>query len=147
MTASGYIKIAILMGCVCVMVVFWFVYRLLQLPTERPGAVALEPVQTIGSQPGSQTPVAAAATASPNAASGIFAIANQYPNVHTAADVSSRTVGVLSRGEQAEVLGRSADSLWYEIRYGNGANGLGWVWADYVTLTTPGATVPVASSP
>src|SRR5205823_4670434 len=98
------------------------------------------------------TVVPVATTASPatptaTASSGIFAVANAYPNVHTAAGLSSPKVGVLSRGERAEVIGRTADSVWLEIRYPAAPNGVGWVSADLMTLATSGATIPVVTSP
>jgi uncharacterized protein YraI len=144
LTARGYIKVAMVMAVVCVAVIFWLVYRLLQLPPQGQSAVALQSAQSQANS--SVTPVIATATASPQPASGITATANAYPNVHQSAGLSSPKVGVLQRGDSAEVIGRTPDSVWLEIRYPGAPNGVGWVSADLMTLAS-GASVPVVSSP
>jgi len=148
LTAGGYIKVAIVMGVVCIAVVFWLVFRLLQLPTEPRATVALQPVSPrAGGSGGSGATATAAPTSTPS--SVITAEAKQYPNVHVSPGLSSRTVGVFNQGSQAEVVGRTADSVWLEIRYPQpqAPNGVGWVFADLVSLSSPIANVPVVASP
>jgi len=150
LTAGGYIKAAIIMGVVCIAVIFWLVYRLLQLPAEPRSVVALQtvPPPAAGSS-GASAAATATASATGTASSRIVAEAKQYPNVHVAPGLSSRTVGVFSQGNQAEVVGRTADSVWLEIRYPQpqAPNGVGWVSTDLVSLSAPIGSVPVVASP
>jgi uncharacterized protein YraI len=144
LSARGYIKVAMIMAVVCVAVIFWLVYRLLQLPAAGQSVVALQAAQSAATA--SVTPVIATATASPAPSTGITATANAYPNVHQSPGLSSPKVGVLQRGDTAEVIGRTPDSVWLEVRYPGASNGVGWVSADLMTLAS-GANVPVVSSP
>ena len=146
MTAGGYIKVAIVMAVVCIAVVFWLVYRLLQLPTEPAAGVALQTVQH-GTSLAAGASVTPTATPSPTASSKVTAEAKQFPNVHSSPGLSSPKVGVLNQGSQADVVGRSADSVWLEIRYPQSPNGVGWVSTDLVSVSAPVASVPVVSSP
>jgi SH3 domain-containing protein len=145
LTANNYIKIAMLMAVVCVAVIFWLVYRLLQLPTQQQSAFALKAAQA--GAPPAAAPAIGSSTPTPVPSSGILATANAYPNIHESAALSSRILGVLQRGDQAEVLGRTPDSVWLEIRYQGASSGVGWVSADLMTLAQPVASIPVATSP
>lgn len=150
MTAGGYIKIAMLMSVACIAVIFFLVYRLLEIPAQPRSTVALQPVPAAGTGTGGADSAAtAAASASPTPSSAITAEAKQYPNVHVAPGLSSRTVGVFNQGSQAEVVGRSADSVWLEIRYPQpqSPNGVGWVSTDLVSVSAPIANVPVVNPP
>jgi uncharacterized protein YraI len=146
LTAGGYIKIAIIMAVVCIAVVFWLVYRLLQLPAEPRSGVALQTVQQ-GGTAAAGVVVTPTPTALATQSSGIVARAIQSPNVHTAPALNSRAVGVLSQGSQADVVGRTADAVWLEIRYPQSPNGVGWVSTDLVSVSSPVAGVPVVPSP
>jgi hypothetical protein len=147
LTAGGYIKIAMLMSIACIAVIFLLVYRLLQMPSEPRSFVALQPAPAVGSAAGADAVSTAVASPTATPASGITATAIQFPNVHVSPGLSGRTVGVFNQGSQAEVVGRSPDSVWLEIRYPQpqAPNGVGWVSTDLVTLSAPIANVPVAS--
>lgn len=147
LSANGYIKAAMVASLVSVVVVFLLVYRLLDLPAERQAGVSLQSVQS-GPNPVATPSVATpTATPTPPADTGITAVAVAAPNVHTAADVNSQKVGVLSRGDKVPVLGRSADSAWIEIRYAAAPNGAGWVSTSLMTVTPGVAGAPVVQSP
>jgi hypothetical protein len=145
LTANGYIKIAVVMAGVSIVVLFVLVYRLLELPDSQVRSASVQPL------PANASATAGAVNASPTgtstAANSIIAVANAFPNVHSASGLSSPRVGVLSRGDRAEVIARSADSAWLEIRYPASPSGVGWVSADLMTITTPGAVPPVAPTP
>ena len=145
MSANGFIKVAMLASIVCVVVVFVSVYQLLDLPTARQTGVSLQSVQT---GPGTvAAPNTVTPTATPTADSGITAVAVAYPNVHTSAALNSQVVGVLTRGAQVPVLGRSADSAWIEVRYPAAPSGAGWVSTSLMTVTPGVASAPVVQSP
>jgi hypothetical protein len=55
------------------------------------------------------------------------------------------TVGFLNPGDSAPAIGRSLKSEWIQIRYPNGPNGIGWVYAALVTLT--GGALPIVEPP
>jgi hypothetical protein len=147
LTAGGYIKIAMVMGIAFIAVVFLLVYRIIQLPAQ-PRAVVVRQADSATGASDAATE-AAAVTPTPTPANVIMAEAKQYPNVHVSPGLSSRTVGVFNQGSKAEVLGRSPDSVWLEIRYPQpqSPNGVGWVSTDLVSLSAPIANVPVVNSP
>jgi uncharacterized protein YraI len=149
LSASGYIKIAMLMSIVCIIVVFWLVLRLLQLPSERQNAVSLETVRNSANVSVNATTATAspAATATATPSTGISATAIQFPNVHTSPGTTSPIVGNLHSGDEVPVLGRTADSAWLQIRYASAPNGSGWVSTSLMTVSTPTASVPVIQSP
>ncbi|MGQ9814147.1 MAG: SH3 domain-containing protein [Candidatus Roseilinea sp.] len=61
------------------------------------------------------------------------AVNADYLNVRDQPSLSGKIIGGLKRGDIADVLGRSADGAWYQIRYG-GARA--WIFAS---LTVPNA--------
>jgi hypothetical protein len=148
LTAGVYIKVAMVLSIAFAAVVFMLVYRLIQLPAE-PRTVAVRQAESASVQSDSAADVAATATPAASTSSVIMAEAKQYPNVHVSPGLSSRTIGVFNQGSSAEVLGRSADSVWLEIRYPQpqSTNGVGWVSTDLVSLSAPIASVPVVNSP
>jgi uncharacterized protein YraI len=137
-----------IMGLAFVAVLFLLVYRLIQLPAQ-PRAAVVRQAETGAGVSDTATEVTATAAATATSASVIMAEAKQYPNVHVSPGLSSRTVGVFNQGSKAEVLGRSADSVWLEIRYPQpqSPNGVGWVSTDLVSLSAPIGSVPVVNSP
>ena len=123
LTVTGYIKIAIVLGVVSVAVVFGLVLRLLELPDASAPSFGVKSARTLATATG-EVP-SAAATVSPSA-TPVVGVANAYPNVHTTSGLASPRIGTLSRGERAEVIGRTADfclarnslrwvSKWYRL--------------------------------
>jgi uncharacterized protein YgiM (DUF1202 family) len=66
-------------------------------------------------------------------------------NIRSGPDMSFNSVGVLKYGQVAEVLGISADGLWWAIKVPGKADKVGWVSKDYVaprnTIGVPVITV------
>jgi Tol biopolymer transport system component/uncharacterized protein YraI len=75
-------------------------------------------------------------------------------NVRTGPSVAYPIIGVLSRGDVVEVVGKNAAATWLQIVYpstGSGhrpadSDGRGWLSAAYVDLTASLATVPEVSA-
>jgi hypothetical protein len=143
LTVTRYIKIAIVLGVVSVAVVFGLVLRFLELPDTPAPSLGAQSAQTLAA--GTSPTTVASPPASPST-SAVVAVANAFPNVHTTSGLASPKIGTLSRGERAEVIGRTADSAWLEIRFAGSANGTGWVSGDLMTVP-PGAVVPVVTPP
>jgi PKD repeat protein len=55
-------------------------------------------------------------------------------------------LGVLLRGQKAEITGRNADATWWQIKFVAGPGGVGWVSAAYATAESI-ANVPVVAAP
>jgi uncharacterized protein YgiM (DUF1202 family) len=62
------------------------------------------------------------------------ATARQDTNVRAGPSLDTVIVGLLRKGEQAEILGISADGQWWQIAFNQGLDGMGWVPASYVTV-------------
>jgi uncharacterized protein YraI len=147
-SSSAYLKVAMLMGFVCVVVLFFLVYRLLELPARGQSTVSLQPASTgaTGANAASTPAATPSATAAP-AGTGTSAVALQYPNVHSAPATSAPVLGVLSRGTQVDVVGKSSDGAWLQIRYPSGPSGVGWVSTSLMSVSESMASIPVAAAP
>jgi uncharacterized protein YgiM (DUF1202 family) len=55
------------------------------------------------------------------------------------------SLGKVSAGTTGQVIGQSADGKWYAVTVPTdvSANGVGWVNANYVIISPPGATIPI----
>lgn len=84
-----------------------------------------------------QTPATATVTAPPGDAPKA-AVNTAKLNVRDRPSLSGRIVGGLNRGDVVDVLGKSADGAWYQIRYGGAT---AWVFAS---LTVPNAAARAA---
>jgi len=63
--------------------------------------------------------------------------------VRQTADPASPIVAGLRQGDQVDVVGRSADGAWFQIQIPD-VGSLGWVSAQFVTVTGDWAALPVA---
>jgi uncharacterized protein YraI len=89
------------------------------------------------------TPVAAANTP---ASTGPVVTVNTSLNVRTGPGVVYDRVGSLASGATADILGRNADSGWWQISYDGAPEGKGWISASYgEARNTDG--VPVVEAP
>ena len=79
--------------------------------------------------PVSWNPTPSIPVPAPNAAS---LTAKVSLNVRSGPGVDYSVVGVLAPEQQAEIIGRSADSTWWQIEFPSAAQGSGWVSAQYV---------------
>jgi hypothetical protein len=67
-------------------------------------------------------------------------------NVRSGPDTAYPTIRVSARGSRLEVIGRSVDGEWWQVRVPDVAGGLGWVSTIYLE-TQNTAAVPVVPSP
>ena len=52
-------------------------------------------------------------------------------------------MGQLTINQTAEVKGKSADGLWWQVVFAQGEGGLGWVFGELVQFKGDAAAVPV----
>ena len=104
------------------------------------------------SEPGEQQEQAATGTAPgpERQEADISAQIEPYVPVEQAVRVRSgpgteyERIGQLYPGETAQVVGRNADTSWWQIEYPEADDRLGWVSADFVTFVGDSDSVPVA---
>ncbi len=92
----------------------------------------------------SDLPVAAGSSGSPApAGSLLFAQSNASLRIRRYATTDSPRLDALEPGERAQVIGRTSDSSWLQIRKDSGLEG--WVFSNYITLVgdRPLTSVPV----
>ncbi len=65
-------------------------------------------------------------------------------NVRQGPGTNYAPVGTLVQGDQAQIVGRNADSSWWAIQYGNGT---GWVIASLVITEGDMSQVPLVAAP
>ena len=58
-------------------------------------------------------------------------------------DLTGSIIGFLDFGASTAVLGRTADSLWFQIEFPNQPGQTAWVYASLVQLSDPTADLPV----
>ena len=63
-----------------------------------------------------------------------------YVNVRTGPSVDYNIIGMLTANQSALVIGKSADSSWWQVRMGAVT---GWISADYVEIRGDQSTIPV----
>jgi hypothetical protein len=68
-------------------------------------------------------------------------------NVRMGPAVEYDQVGVLIAGQRALALGRSEGGKWIEISYAGVPGNVAWVYAPFVVLEPPGATLPIIEPP
>jgi hypothetical protein len=81
-------------------------------------------------------------TPSPNP----LAVTNPGPtavNLRSQPDLNADNVGILDIGASAVVLGRTVDSLWYQVEFPGQAGQTAWVYASLVQLSDPTADLLV----
>ena len=92
-------------------------------------------------------PVVPEATEAPivkNAETNVFVMVpvGDYVNIRRGASTRTRIIGLLRSGQRAQIIGRSADRAWWQIRIGQRS---GWVAAEFVRTSGDVAAVPVMS--
>lgn len=68
-------------------------------------------------------------------------------NVRLGPAVEYDQVGVLIAGQRAPALGRSEGGKWIQIAYPGVPGNIAWVYAPYVVLEPPSATLPIIEPP
>ncbi len=109
--------------------------------------------------PDSQPAATPAAPAKVVVISAVFAPdqpppAETAPQLTTTANLNVRAgpgtnypiLGVLTLGQQAEIIGRNEDATWWQIRFPGSSSGFGWVSAEYAQAANI-ANVPIVKAP
>jgi hypothetical protein len=68
-------------------------------------------------------------------------------NVRLGPGVDYTKVGVLTAGQWAPAVGRSAAGEWIQIEYLGAPDGLAWVYTPLVRVDPPGASLPIVEPP
>lgn len=68
-------------------------------------------------------------------------------NVRLGPGVEYAKVGVLTAGQWAPAVGRSAAGEWIQIEYLGSPDGLAWVYTPLVRVDPPGASLPIVEPP
>jgi len=71
-----------------------------------------------------------------------FVTANENVVIRTGPGADFDNIGILQQGEHGAIIAYNNDSTWWAIRYPNPPLDIGWVSADYVTLTGDVTIVP-----
>lgn len=111
---------------------------------------ALAPVEQGGASPAVASPVAASAPAGQEATTATILV--ERLNMRAGPGVSEKVVGVLTRGQQVQVLGNSADGEWSQVQTNSGEQG--WAAARYLqaaigqaeAISAPAVRPPAATS-
>ena len=103
--------------------------------TEVPPATEAPPAQ--------ETPPPDTPTTAP---SGPSVMVDVNLNVRTGPGTNYDRIGVVPEGTSVDIVGRTADSAWWQISYADGPDGRGWISAGYGTATNT-ETVPVVEAP
>jgi hypothetical protein len=74
-----------------------------------------------------------------------FVRADEAVRIRSGPGADTPRLKPLYPGETAQVVGKSADGAWWQVRLGGTSDGLGWVAAQYVTLVGDAGSVPVAT--
>jgi uncharacterized protein YraI len=82
-------------------------------------------------------------TATPESRAKVRAVANI--NIRQGPDLRYQKIGTLENGQSADIVGISADSLWYLIKVPGTTNVQGWIARDYV-VTENAEDVAIVSS-
>lgn len=128
-------------------------------PTPTPTIVPLLPTETPAPLP-TDTPTPSPTTtplpsptpipATPTPSLALLTLNVPALNVRTGPGTQYPTIGQLTQGNQAEIVGQAnaGQGLWWEIRFAAGAGGVGWVSADPTFGTGSNvAGVPLVSVP
>jgi len=67
-------------------------------------------------------------------------------NVRTGPGTNYERIGAVQEGTAATIIGRNANSTWWQITYADGPDGKGWISAGYGTATNTEG-VPVVEAP
>lgn len=67
-------------------------------------------------------------------------------NLRDQPDLNAGAIGILDIGAGAVVLGRTADTLWYQVEFPGQPGYTAWVYASLVQLSDPNAELPTVNS-
>jgi len=110
-------------------------------PTATPTRVMVTPAAPTPASPATPAPSGDAPVST-----GPAVTVNTSLNVRSGPGVAYDRVGSLASGATAGILGRNADSSWWQISYGGGQGGKGWISAGYGDARNTDG-VPVVEAP
>lgn len=64
-------------------------------------------------------------------------------NIRSGPDTNYDVIGTLPIGESLEIIGRNADSSWWQV---STPNGIGWIFANVATASNVNDTIPIVES-
>ncbi len=103
--------------------------------------------QATGVPPAAGTPVPGAGpTVAPTptkAPVNQITVTNDFARVRNGPTTANKEMGQITLNQTAEVKGKSADGLWWQIVFAQGEGGLGWVFGELVQFKGDAAAVPV----
>ncbi len=70
-----------------------------------------------------------------------------FVNVRSGPDITYDLIGKLNQGDTVPLKGKNADGSWWQITFGKGKGGVGWVRGDLVVANAAAKSVPVVSAP
>lgn len=106
------------------------------IPTETP--TALSPTETPG------TEILPTETPIPEVLKPIVTAGEYKVNLRSGPGTDYEIVGTLPSGESLEIVGRNADSSWWQV---STQNGLAWVAAEVVIANNVDNTIPIVEAP
>ena len=113
-------------------------------PTQAPATPApTVAVATPAGQEPTQAPQSTAAAQGPSAS----VKEGDYVNVRKGPGFGYDKIGTLDLGQSAPVIGRNADSSWWQIRFAAVTEGVGWVIAELITVNGDTSGLAVAEAP
>ena len=90
-------------------------------------------------------PAAAPLAITPGASSPQVAVRFESVNVRAGPGLEYAVIGAKVQGERCDIIGRNADSTWWQIRCADGT--IGWISNDVVLVTGDVSSVPVVAAP
>ncbi|GAB4528399.1 MAG: hypothetical protein Kow0063_04580 [Anaerolineae bacterium] len=118
-------------------------------PTDTPVPPPPSPTPVVVTDTPTPTPLPATeppATEQPPVAGGPSVTVEVNLNVRTGPGTNYERIGTLPEGTTVEIIGRVANSTWWQIPYADGPDGKGWISAGYGTATNT-ESVPVVEAP
>ena len=73
----------------------------------------------------------------------VSAAANVDLKIYAAPSTTAQTIGQLSKGDKARVVGKTQANDWWQIVFLTGPNQRGWIASQAVTVSGPAETIPV----
>ena len=76
----------------------------------------------------------------------VMAVARENLRVRAAPSASSRQIGLLNKGDTAQIVGRTAANDWWQILLPSNVSIHGWVLASFTNVSGDIGSIPIANS-
>ena len=110
-------------------------------PWTGPKAAKTQPVQSTQATTTTTTTASTVTTAAPAGSDPKTAVKTEYLNVRDKPGLSTNVIGKLNQGDVVDVTGKSADGVWFQIKYKDGS---AWIYAAYTLPNAAAKAAPVA---